>query len=94
MRIQSAKGLQSTKKQLKLFKFFQNTTGSNDIPFLQERHSPIEAEKKLIDDFNEKINYSHVKTSSFDVLIAICAKFNNIFVKHKVNHNDGRVLIL
>ena len=47
----NVKGLQSTKKQLKLFNFLRN----RGILFLQETHSPVETEKKWIDDFNDKI---------------------------------------
>ena len=63
------------------------------ILFLQETCFSIETEKELIDDFNDKIYYSHDKTSSCVVLITICGNLN-ISVKHKVDDNDGRVLIL
>ena len=35
----NVKGLQSTKKRLKLFNFLKNKIGPKGIPFLQETHS-------------------------------------------------------
>ena len=49
---------------------------------------------KWIDKFKDKITYySHGKTNSCSVLIAIYGNMN-ICVKNKVNDNDGSVLIL
>ena len=49
---------------------------------------------KWIDKFKDKITYySHGKTNSCGVLIAIYGNMN-ICVKNKVNDNDGSVLIL
>ena len=42
------KGLQSTKKRLKLFNFLKNKMGPKGILFLQETHSSLETEKKWI----------------------------------------------
>ena len=38
--------------------------GPKGILFLQETHSSLETEKKWIDDFKDKIYYSHDKTNS------------------------------
>ena len=76
----NVKGLQSSKKRLKLFNFLKNKIGPKGILFLQETHSSVETEKKWIDDFKDKIYYSHGNL--------------NICVKNKVHDNDGRVLIL
>ena len=46
-----------------------------------------------MDDFKGNIYYSHGKTNSCGVLIAIYGNLN-IYVKNKVHDNDGRVLIL
>ena len=89
----NVKGLQSTKKRLKLFNFLKNDIGSKVILFLQETHSSVETEKKWIDDSKDKIYYSHSKTNSCGVLIAIYGNLN-VCVKNKVHDNDGRVLIL
>ena len=50
----NVKGLQSTKKRLKLFNFLKNKMGPKGILFLQETHSSLETEKKWIDDFETK----------------------------------------
>ena len=87
------KGLQSTKKWLKLFNFLKNKIGPKGILFLHETHSSVETENKWIDNFKDKIYYSHGKTNSCGLLIAFYGNLN-ICVKNKVNDNDGRVLIL
>ena len=87
------KGLQSTKKRLKLFNFLKNKISPKGILFLQETHSSLETEKKWIDDFKDKICYSYSKTNLYGVLIAFYGNLNICF-KNKVNDNDGRVLIL
>ena len=66
----NVKGLHSTKKRLKLFNFLRNKMGLKGILFLQETHSSVETEKKWIDDFKDKIYYSHGKTDTWGVLIA------------------------
>ena len=60
----NVKGLQSTKKQLKLFNVLKNKIGPKGILFLQGTHSSVKTEKKWIDDFKDKIYYSHSKTNS------------------------------
>ena len=57
----NVKGFQPFKRRLKLFDFLKNKIGSKGIPFLQETHSSVEIEKKWIDDFKEKIYYTHGK---------------------------------
>ena len=47
----NVKGLQSTKKRLKLFNFLKN---KNRSLFSQETHSSVETEKKRIDDLKTK----------------------------------------
>ena len=42
----NVKGLQSTKKRLKLFNFLKNKIGPKGILFLQETHSSVEIEKE------------------------------------------------
>ena len=46
-----------------------------------------------MDDFKDKVYYSHGKTNSCRVLIAIYDNLN-ICVKNEMHDNDGRVLIL
>ena len=88
----NVKGLQSTKKQLKLFNFLKNKMGPMGILFLQNTRPSLET-KKRIDDFKDKIYYSHGKANSWGVLTPFYSNFN-ICIKNKVNGNDGRLLIL
>ena len=89
----NVKGLQLSKKRLKLFNFLKNKIGPKGILFLHEAHSSVETEKKWIDDFKDKTYYSHGKTNSCGVLIAIYGNLN-ICVENKMHGNDDRVLIL
>ena len=89
----NVKELQSTKKRLKLFNVLKNKIGPKGILFLQETRSSVETEKKWIDDSKDKIYYSHGKTNSCGVLIAIYGNLN-ICVKNKLYDNNCRVLIL
>ena len=57
----NVKGFQPTKRRLKLFDFLKNKIGSKGIPFLQQTYSSVEIEKKWVDDFKEKIYYTHGK---------------------------------
>ena len=72
----NVKGLQSSKKRLKLFNFLKNKIGPKGILLLQGTHSSVETEKKWTDDFKDKICYSHGKTNSCGVLIAIYGNLN------------------
>ena len=65
------KQLQSTNKRWKLFNFLKNKISPQGIFFLQETHSSVETGKKWIDDFKDKIYYSHCKTNSCGLSIAI-----------------------
>ena len=67
----NVKGLQSTKKWLKLFNFLKNKIGPKGILFLQKTYSSVEI---------EKIYYWHGKTNSCGVLAAISGNLN-IFLK-------------
>ena len=59
----NAKGLQSTKKRLKLFNFLKNKICRKGILVSQETHSSVEIKKKWTDDFLDKIYYSHSKAN-------------------------------
>ena len=82
LKINNVRGLQSTKNRLKLFTFLKNKIGPKGILFLQGTHSSVETEKKWIDDFKDKIYYSHSKSNSCGVLIAIYSNLN-IVLKSK-----------
>ena len=43
----NVKGMQSSKKRLKLMQYFKDKIGSNGVLFLQETHSDSKVEQKL-----------------------------------------------
>ena len=87
------KGLQSFKKQLKLFQFFENKISPKGILFLQETHSSKITEKIWRDEFNGDLFFSHGKTNSCGVLVGFYANIN-YSVKKKLSHDSSRILVL
>ena len=87
------KGYNQLKSNQNCLTFLKNKISPKVILFLQETHSSLEIEKKWAGDCKDKIYYSHGKTNSCGVLIAVYGNLN-ICVKNKVNDNDGKVLIL
>ena len=87
----NVKGLQSSKKRLKLFQYFKNKISPKCILFLQETHSSKVTEEIWSDEFNGTLFFSHGKTNSCCVLAGF---YNNInyFVTKKLNDNSGRIL--
>ena len=47
----NVKGIQSSKKRLKLIEYFQDKIGSTGVLFLQETHFNSKIEQKWIEDF-------------------------------------------
>ena len=89
----NVKGLQSSKKRVKMFEYFKNKIVHRDILFLQEKHSSIDTEKQWNDEFKGQLYFSHGKTISCSVLIAFYANINAV-VKNQFNDDNGRILIL
>ena len=57
----NVKGMQSSKKRLKLMKYFKDKIGSTGVLFLQEPHSDSKVKQKWKEDFNGPIFFSHGK---------------------------------
>ena len=89
----NVKGLQSSKKGLKLFEYLKNRICPNVILFLQETHSTFMDEVKWNDEFRGKIYYSHGKLNSCGVLIVSYGD-EKINVKKRLTDKNGRILIL
>ena len=51
----NVKGMQSSKKRLKLMQYFKEKIGSNGVLFLQETHSDSKVEQKWKEDFKGPI---------------------------------------
>ena len=58
----NVKGLQSSKKRVKIFEYFKNNIGHRGILFLQETHSLIDTEKQWNDEFMGQLYFPHDKT--------------------------------
>ena len=65
----NVKGLQISKKHLKLFDYFKNEIFPNIIMFLQETHSTKENEIKWKDEFDGDLYFSYGKSNLGGVLI-------------------------
>ena len=89
----NVKGLQSSKKRLKLFEYFRNKISPNGIVFLQETHSTKNNEIKWKDEFRGNLYFSHGRSNSCGVLTAFLGT-KPITVKKKVGDKEGRILIL
>ena len=48
----NVKGIQSSKKRLKLMQYFKDKIGSTGLLFLQETHSDCKVEQKWKEDFS------------------------------------------
>ena len=89
----NVKGLQLSKKRLKLFGYFRNKLSSNGILFLQETHSTINNELKWKDEFEGALFFSNGKSNSCGVLIDFLG--NKPFtVVHEFSDKNGRIFIL
>ena len=89
----NVKGLQSSKKRLKLIEYLKNKLKSNGVLFLQETHSISNDENAWADDFKGQVFFSHRTSNSRGVLVAYLGS-KSFVVKNKRNDDDGRILIL
>ena len=87
----NVKGLQSSKKRLKLFQYFKNKISPKGILFLQETHSSKVMEKIWSDEFNGDLFFP--QTNSCGVLVGFYGNIN-YSVKKKLSDNSGRILVL
>ena len=89
----NVKGLQTSKKRLKLFKYFKNKIFPNAILFLKETHSTKENKIKWKSKFDGNLYFSHGKSNSCGVLIGLSGNETLTTKKHLCDDN-GRILIL
>ena len=87
------KGLQSTKKQLKVIEYFNENLLPNGVLVLQETHLTLNNEVRWRDEFNTELSFSHSASNSCKVLIAFLGT-NKVTVKKKTIDAEGRFLIL
>ena len=64
------KGIQPSKKRLKLIQYFKDNIGLTGVLFLQETHSDSKVEQKQREGFKGHVFFSQGKTNSCGVLTA------------------------
>ena len=89
----NVKGIQKSRKRIKVFEYLKNNSLPNGFVFLQETHSFVEFEKQWSDNFKVKIFYSHGTINSCCGTIAILGSKSLAVVETK-NDGQGRILIL
>ena len=87
------KGLQSSKKRLKLIEYLKNKLESNGVLFLQETHPISNDENAWADDFKGQVFFSHGTSNSGGVLTAYLGS-KSFVVKYKRNDDTGHILML
>ena len=86
-------GLNSSKKQIKMFEYFRDKIVNNGILFLQEIHSSHDTVINWRDDFKGELFFSHGTTNLCGVVIGYLGS-NKIKVNRIKNDNQGRILIV
>ena len=81
------KGLQSSKKRLRIFQYVKNKISPKGILFLQDTHSSKLTEKIWSDEFNGDLFFLHGKTNSCGVLVGFYSNIN-YSVKNKLSDNS------
>ena len=88
----NVKGMQSSKKRLKLMQYFKDKIGSNGVLFAQETHSDSKVEQKWKEDFKGPIFFSW-KSNSCGILIAYFGT-GTFIVKKQQTYKESPILIL
>ena len=89
----NVKGIQSSKKGLKLMQYFKDKIGSTGVLFLQQTHSDGKVEQKSKEDLKGPAFFSRGKSNSCGVLIAYFGT-GTFIVKKQQADKEGRILIL
>lgn len=69
--INNVKGIQSSKKRLRLFKYFENKLNHNGVRFIRNKHSSIKKEYAWVNGFNSSMFFFRGVSSSCGVVIVI-----------------------
>ena len=77
----NVKGMQSSKKRLKLMQYFEDKIGSTGVLFLQETHSDSKVKQKWKEGLVQF--FSHGKSDSCGALIAYFGRGTFIVKKNK-----------
>ena len=89
----NVKGLQSSKKRVKIFQYFRNKVAPKGFLLLQETYYSVETEKQWNDKFKGQLYFCLGKTNSCGVLTGFYGNIN-VATKKLSNDENGRILIL
>ena len=88
----NVKGIQASKKRLKLFEYLKQNINFNGFILFQETHYSLNDEKQWKDEFNGPLFFSHSKANSCGVATGLCGKNSFDLIDQNSNKN-GRILI-
>ena len=88
----NVKGIQSSKKRLKLIQYFKDKIKSTGVLLLQDTHSDSKIEQKWKEYFKGPSFFCYGKSNSCGVLIASFGTGTFIVKKHETD-KEGRSLI-
>ena len=89
----NVKGIQSSKKRIKIFEYLKNLIKPSGIIFMQETHSSEKDEKTWCDEFQGQLFFSHGKTNSCGVAIGFYGAKSFTFI-NKLQDQNGRILLI
>ena len=89
----NVKGIQDSKKRLKLFEYLQQNINFNDFILFQKSHYSLNDEKQWKYEFNGPLLFSHGKANSCRVSTGFCGKNFFDLIDRKSDENE-RILII
>ena len=87
----NVKGIQSSKKRLKLIQYFKDKMRPIGVLFLQETHSNNKIEQNGKKGFKSQIFFSHRKANSYGILTDYFGK-EPFIVKKQATDKEGQCL--
>ena len=89
----NVKGIQVSKKRLKLSEYLKQNINLNGVVLFPETHSSLNDEKQWKDEFNGLLFFPHGKTDPCGVATGFCGK-NSFDLIDQTSDENGRILII
>ena len=83
----NVKGMQASKRRLKLFEYLKQNINFNGFILFQETHSSLNDEKQWKGEFNGPLFFSHGKTDSCRVATGYFGKNSFDLIYQKIDEN-------